>query len=493
MSRTLQTRLLGYFSLSIIISLASLLLVLLNTLRLQDMADRRFRKEQELQEVQQYIRLIQPSLREYLASWSSDSLGTLLLNMEKLKDLLPDERPVYADERDLLERRLYFLIDSYLEEVNLGIEEKRARRVDAYTARYERVQGRYTYILTSIDELSLLGLRVQLGEYRNFLGLFRRIQLYSLLQILIATVFAYSLLLRSIALVTSPLFRLSEMAEKLSAKEYDIPDLHLSSSREMDQLAEAFNLMKRGIKEHINEIQSQKEMEQQIMNERLRNLKMEQLLKRMELYTMQAQMNPHFLFNTINTGVQLAVLEEADKTAEFMEKLSRLFRNNTRDKDFFVPLRYEIEGLETYFDILRIRFPKSLTLDLTVDRSLLDRYICPSMIIQPLVENSVLHAFGQSAGRGSITVFVGFDDPVLIISVKDNGSGIPEDIRRALLVPHTHDYQLSSKVMGLENVIQRCYFFYPDQDDVIGIQSEPGVGTEVIIRIHTEVEPCIEL
>ena len=64
---------------------------------------------------------------------------------------------------------------------------------------------------------------------------------------------------------------------------------------------------------------------------------------------------------------------------------------------------------------------------------------------------------------------------------------------KALLTPHTHDYQLSSKVMGLENVIQRCYFFYPDEKDVIEIESEIGKGTEIIININTEVDPCIEL
>ena len=71
--------------------------------------------------------------------------------------------------------------------------------------------------------------------------------------------------------------------------------------------------------------------------------------------------------------------------------------------------------------------------------------------------------------------------------------GIPEKTVKALLTPHTHDYQLSSKVMGLENVIQRCYFFYPEVENVVEIHSEIGRGTEIVININTEVEPCIEL
>jgi len=269
--------------------------------------------------------------------------------------------------------------------------------------------------------------------------------------------------------------------------------VNLRTVNEVNQVANAFNAMKKSIHNYIEELRHQKEIEQQILNERVRNLKMEQVLKRMELYTMQARMNPHFLFNTLNTGVQLAIMEEADRTAEFMENLASLFRYNIRENKFFVPLRHEIEGLKSYFSILRIRFPKKLSLSLSVEEDLLDKYGCPAMIIQPLVENSVLHAFVDPEKMGSIEVRIHTEGSVLVISVKDDGIGIPESTVHKLLVPHTHDYQLSSKVMGLENVIQRCYFFYPEQGDVISIDSAEGRGTDIVIRIHTEVAPCIEL
>lgn len=94
---------------------------------------------------------------------------------------------------------------------------------------------------------------------------------------------------------------------------------------------------------------------------------------------------------------------------------------------------------------------------------------------------------------GSIEVDIHLEGTVLVMSVKDDGVGISENLVKDLLIPHTHDYQLSSKVMGLENVIQRCYFFYPDEKDVVAINSRIGQGTEIVIRIHTEVAPCIEL
>lgn len=492
MKGRLRTKLLGYFSLGILISAVALITVAWTTSRLQGIANQRFQEELHLQELQGHIQEISPALRDYLSSWSSTALSSLLYNMERIRELLPKDRPIVAEESQLKRREIYFLLDSYLVSVTNIIDQKRGRKVEEYTQSFREILDLEHYLGTRIDSLSLLGFRNQLAEYQEFLVLFQRVQLYSMLQILVAIMLSYVILIRSINMVVVPLSQIAAMAERLSNNEFDIEDIRFSELRELSLVSGALNKMKHSISGYVAELNKQRDMEQQVMNERLRNLRMAQLLKRMELYTMQAQMNPHFLFNTLNTGVQLANLEDADKTASFMDKLARLFRNNIREKDFFVTLRHEVEGLRTYFDILRIRFPKTLKLTLEVEEEILDRYRCPAMILQPLVENSVLHAFGERQGKGKICVSLRLEDPILQICVEDDGSGIPEDLKKALLVPHTHDYTLSAKVMGLENVIQRFYFYYPDQPDIISIESEPGQGTRVMMRIHTEVEPCIE-
>jgi len=466
---------------------------LLNSVNLQNIADRRFEDEQFLQELQFHLDDIQEPLNNYLASYSSSSLSSLLFIIETLHEIVPVDRPITADNSDLIKREIYFLIDSYLLQLNKVIEQKRGRKVEQYIKGYTNLNTLYKYISNKINDVSLFGFRVQLEEYRGFLKLFRKIQFYGILQILLATAFAFSILLQTINNIVKPMYQLSLMAEKLSRGKFDIPDIHFNSVTEVNQVSEAFNDMKQSIRHYIEKLNQQKEMEQQVMTEKLRNLKMEQLLKRMELYTMQAQMNPHFLFNTINTGVQLAIMEDADSTAEYMENLAELFRYNIREKQFFVPLRHELEGLQSYFNILEIRFPKTLKFVLDVQQDLMDNFSCPSMVIQPLVENSVIHAFKGKEGIGTITVSVKYIDPVLIISVKDDGVGIADETVNELLTPHTHDYKLSTKMMGLENVIQRCYFFYPDQKDVIDIITAPDSGTEIKIRIHTEVEACIRL
>ncbi len=476
-----------------IIIVASLSFVFYSSLKLQNIADRRFEDEQFLQEIQMHLVDIQAPLQNYLTSYSSSSLSKLLYIIEILNESIPIQRKITANESDLIKREISFLLDNYLSQINQIIEQKRGHRVKEYTENYQNLYNLYNYITDRINYVSLLGFRVQLEEYRNFLSLFRQLQVYSLALILLATAFSFTILMQLINNIVTPMYQLSLMAGKLSNGEFDIPDMHFNSVNEVNQVSEAFNDMKQNIRQFVEELHEQKEMEQEIMTERVRNLKMEQMLKRMELYTLQAQMNPHFLFNTINTGVQLAIVENADKTAEFMENLAALFRYNIREKQFFVPLRHELDGLKSYYNILKIRFPKTLKLVLNVQDDLLDKYSCPSMILQPLVENSVLHAFKHKEGIGTITVSIVFNDPVLMISVHDDGDGIPAETIKELLASHIHDYQLSSKVMGLENVIQRCYFFYPDHDDVINIKSNSTEGTNIEIRIHTEVQPCIKL
>jgi len=490
---SLKVRLLLYLSISMVIMVFSLGFILIYSLDLQNIAFFRFQEEHDFQELQARLTDLQQPLETYLTDRSSAALARLLFLIETVREQVPPARPINSDPAYLLKREVYFLIDAYLAQVNQIIELKRGRKVTEYIDSYNELTKLSTHISAQIDQISLHGFRVQLAEYRNFLTLFRRIQYQNLLLIIVATAFAYSLLMQMVNKITGPMLQLSGMASQLSNGNFDVPDVHVASVNEVNQVSLAFNQMKESIHHYISELQKQTEMEQQVMTERLRNLRMEQLLKRMELYTMQAQMNPHFLFNTLNTGVQLAIVEEADKTADFMENLAALFRHNIREKKFFVPLEHEIQGLKSYYAILQIRFPKTLRLILDFDETALQGFSCPAMILQPLVENSVLHAFSHIDRMGTVTVSVRRDASVLVISVSDDGIGMPPELVRDLLTPHTHDYQLSSKVMGLENVIQRCYFFYPDQKDVIDIKTTQGRGTEIAIRIHTEVEPCIEL
>ena len=489
---SLRSRILIYFTISMMVTVLALGFIMGFSIKLQEMADRQFDDELQLQDIQNQLADIQEPLLEFLSTRSSGSLSTLLILTQNLRSDLPLKRLRSSDQVKQVKREVFFLIEAYLEQIDQIIELKRGRNIEAYTLRYEEMQSLLSFIYQRIDYASLYGFRQGTVDYRAFIDLFRRMHVFNFFLMLLGAGFAFSLIMLTMDRITSPMYSLAELAGKLSHGDFSPADVHLNSVNEVNQVAEAFNEMKHSIHHYISELQNQKQIEQDMLNARLRNMEMEQMLKRMELYTMQAQMNPHFLFNTLNTGVQLAYIEDAERTAGFMENLANLFRHNLKDQQFFIPLRHEIDGLKSYLDILRIRFPKTRRFELDVEEGLLDSCDIPAMVIQPLVENSVVHAFKSNPQEGVVSARIFSEDNFLVISVKDNGSGIPEKTVKRLLQSHTGEYSITSKVMGLENVIQRCYFFYPGTGDVVNIITAPDKGTEVVIRIDREVEPCIK-
>jgi sensor histidine kinase YesM len=138
-----------------------------------------------------------------------------------------------------------------------------------------------------------------------------------------------------------------------------------------------------------------------------------------------------------------------------------------------------------------VRFPKTLDLSIDCDEALLDRYSVPVSLLQPLVENCVIHAFKDKPTDNRVTVNAALEGQDLVLEVRDNGCGMDRATTEKLLHPQPIDESSAARVMGLENVIQRLYFFYPDDPDVVSIESAENEGTAIIIRIDTEKKPCI--
>lgn len=488
---SLRSQLLYSAIVGLAVVIVSIIYILFATLRLQQIVNDQFSSEREFQALQGEVVAIQTPLLNFLSSRSSRAIAEVLVEEQVLRNMLANELPIYADSSSLAQREIYALLSSYLDLIQRAIDLKRARAIDEYTELYENTAALNDHIVERIDRLSLSGLRGELFRFEQIIETSRELLFWNMLMILFAFTGSALWISLSINRVTDPMDRLARMAGEISSGNFDVEDIETDTVREVGTVIAAFNTMKHDIRQYIAELNRQQQIEQGYMEERLRNLKMEQLLKRMELYTMQAQMNPHFLFNTLNTGVQLAITEDAEKTADFMEHLADFFRHNMRERNLIVPLRREIDALQSYLYILRIRFPRSLSFSLEVPEELLDTCRVPALILQPLVENSVIHAFKGIERDGEIMISVKKAGSVVSLSVRDNGIGIARDTVTRLLEHRHRDVEPDSKVMGLENVIHRLYFFFPEQDDVVTIDAASGNGTEVVIRIDTETEPCI--
>jgi len=464
--------------------------ILFSTIRMQEIVNASFEQQRYIKEIQKRLEEFQVPFLEFLSSKSTDALSQLLILSQRIHTMLPEESPVTPDAASLQEREVYSLVSSYLDLADIVIEEKRGMDIARYTSLYEEMQVLLDYIDVQIEKISGLRFSAQLGEYELFISNSRNIQFWNLLFIIFISLFSLILLLYTVEKINKPMVNLSLMATEISAGNFEVEDIGMTSLYEIDHVVDAFNRMKKDIHTYIEELKWQRNVEQEYLQERVRNMKMEQMLRRMELYTLQAQMNPHFLFNTLNTGIQLAIVEGAERTGEYMEHLSKLFRHNMREKNVVVPLRHEVEGLESFFYILRVRFPKNLDLVLDFPADILDAFSVPASILQPLVENCIVHAFKGKEERNSIIVRIYLEGRFLLLSVSDNGAGMSGERIRSLLQPVSVD-ESGSKVMGLENVIQRLYFFFPDDEEVVRIRSVEGTGTEVLIRIDTGKKICI--
>jgi two-component system sensor histidine kinase YesM len=463
--------------------------ILYSTIQIQTTVNASFERQRTLRTVQGELADFQRLLLDYLSTKSSNALSALLIQSQKIAALVPDIPPSF-DPVKQREKELYSLIGVYLGDSGRAIDAKRSLNVDGYTRIFSEMEALFASINDEMASMASARFNAQLSDYEQFLAISRDAQFWNLLFIIFISLASLILIFHAVEKINRPLVTLSAAAKEVASGNFDVPDVATTSLVEIDRVVEAFNRMKHDIHRFVAEVQRQRVVEHGYLQERVKNLKMEEMLQRMELFTLQAQMNPHFLFNTLNTGIQLAIVENADRTGQYMEQLTRLFRHNLHEQSVVVKLRHEIEGLESYFYILGVRFPKNLDLVLDASAVATDLYTVPSYILQPLVENCVVHGFTVPHRRNSIVVRATLDDTTLVLSVADNGVGIPGDKVEGLLRVSTAD-EPYSKVMGLENVIRRLRFFFPNDPEVVSIRTAPGEGTEVLIRIDTRKELCI--
>jgi len=204
----------------------------------------------------------------------------------------------------------------------------------------------------------------------------------------------------------------------------------------------------------------------------------QQLLLRARMDALSSQINPHFLFNTLNT-VSALIRVDQDSARGVVLKLSNILRRLLRKHETFVPLREELSFIDDYLDIEVARFGRdSLEIVKEIDRDTLETFI-PSMLLQPIVENSLKHGLAPKIDGGRILLRTTQRDGRLQIDIQDNGVGISEE-----KMPHVY-----VEGIGLSNVRERLRVLY-GTDFTLDIQSREGQGT--VIRIDVpELVPVI--
>src|ERR1700674_1568309 len=197
----------------------------------------------------------------------------------------------------------------------------------------------------------------------------------------------------------------------------------------------------------------------------------QQLLLKARMDALTAQINPHFLFNTLNT-VSSLIRYDPDTARGVVIKLSNILRRLLRKHETFVPLQEELDFIDDYLDIEVARFGRdNLQIHKQIDEHTLDAFV-PSMLLQPIVENCLKHGLAARLGGGEITIRTSTHDARLLIEIEDNGVGIPQDRMS----------QVFGDGIGISNVHERLRVLYGG-DFQMNISSQEGEGTRIRIDI----------
>lgn len=297
----------------------------------------------------------------------------------------------------------------------------------------------------------------------------------TVIQILI-TVLAVLISLSSFVSVSAAIQKPISDMEKLSTKvangnltaRTEIPNV-----RELDTLAENLNTMTAQI-----DLLIKKNMEEQ------------KNFQKAEMKALQAQITPHFLYNTFDTIVWLAEEEKTDEVVKITKAFSDFLRISLSRGHEWITIAQELDHIRNYLTIQKIRYADILSYKIEADESLCSSKII-KLVLQPLVENAIYHGIKNKRGRGKLSVKVNYTDESksrIEFSVEDNGAGFTEERLaevRAELEKGEQDSEKLSSVYGLYNVNKKLRLYYGDETQGLQIESQAGKGSRISFII-----PC---
>ncbi len=205
------------------------------------------------------------------------------------------------------------------------------------------------------------------------------------------------------------------------------------------------------------------------------------LLNKAEYKALQAQINPHFLYNTLDTMSSIASVQNCDMVSNLCQSLSTIFRYSLDTKHPYSTVAKEIVHLKNYIYVMNVRMREEVKYHFQIDDEILQNSI-PRISIQPLVENAINHGLRNKKGEKEIYVRVMEKDGILEIEVEDNGVGMDAEETNRRLKENSHELVESGSSIGLININARMKMLYGEEYG-LHINSDGKSGTTVILRI----------
>ena len=267
--------------------------------------------------------------------------------------------------------------------------------------------------------------------------------------------------------ITNPIQQLEKMVNAIEAGELD-QEVDIGGSYEIQHLGRSIGDMAHRIKELMEDIVAEHESK-----------------RKSEFDTLQSQINPHFLYNTLDIIVWMIENEQKQEAVKVVTALARFFRISLSKGKSIIPVKDELEHVRNYLMIQQRRFKNKFTYEIEADKEVLN-LASLKLMLQPLVENAIYHGMEFMDGDGEIHVKAWKEEEDLWREIQDNGLGMTQERVKNLLSEKTHVSSKRGSGIGVKNVNERIRLYFGDDYGLV-IESEPDEGT--IIKIHL---PAVE-
>jgi len=271
-------------------------------------------------------------------------------------------------------------------------------------------------------------------------------------------------------LIILPVKRLVENMKKVGEGNFNIKASHTSND-EIGLLTDIFNEMTGKIDVLINS-----------------EYKLKIAKKNAQLRALQAQINPHFIYNALQSIGTLAIRKEAPEIYAMANAIANMLRYSLKSSNDLVTLSTEIENMNNYLYVQKVRFGGKLNVAINIDDDIRE-FMVPRLILQPLIENSVKYGIDDEKPEESITINAMIEDRYISIKVRDTGRGIDQgrlDMLREWM-EQEDDLLGNGEHLGIKNVLNRIKLIYGDKA-TLTIDSKIGEGTEITIRMPADYE-----
>jgi sensor histidine kinase YesM len=273
-----------------------------------------------------------------------------------------------------------------------------------------------------------------------------------------------------------------ETSNKVSKGQFEYYEGNKTGIYELDVLIKTFNTMIKDIKELVSSIHEKLILEKKLKEEEMKNLQYENTLKEFDLKVLQSQINPHFLFNTLNCVNAAAIMENATTTSKLIKSVSNILRYSLSCMNRNALLEEEINIVKDYIYIQECRFDDRVKFNLNVSMDM-KKVKIPGMTIQPLVENAFIHGIESKEDGGYIDISIKEENGICSVIVEDDGVGIPREILDKINT-YNYDIQHIGHTTGLGiNIVEKRLRYLYDKKDMFKVESQEGKGTKVYLRI----------